>query len=206
MPTGALSRRAFLAGAGAASAIASSSPAAAQEGTPTATQAGTATAAQGGTTHTVDMTDELVFDPDEITIAPGDTVVWENVGQIGHTVTAYEDEIPEEAEFFASGDAEDESSARAAYPPGGNVAGGESYQHTFPVEGEYGYFCIPHEGVGMIATLTVEPGGGEAPSGPALPSVPEAARTVGVAAGVGFMAILALTYAFLKYGGGGQAE
>jgi plastocyanin len=57
-----------------------------------------ASAAQAGQRHTVDMTDQLVFDLDAITIAPGDTIVWENVGSIGHSVTAYEDDIPAEAE------------------------------------------------------------------------------------------------------------
>ena len=93
------------------------------------------------TTHTVDMTDGLVFDPDELTIAPGDTVVWENVGSIGHSVTAYEDDIPDEAEYFASGGFDSEQAARNAYPEG-DIPGGESYQHTFEVEGEYAYFCI----------------------------------------------------------------
>jgi plastocyanin len=111
--------------------------------------------AQEGTTHTVDMTDQLVFEPDELTVAPGDTVVWENVGTVGHSVTAYEEEIPEDAEFFASGGLESEQAARDSYPSEGDVPGGESSQHSFEVEGEYGYFCIPHEAVGMVGTLTV---------------------------------------------------
>ena len=189
-PESSLSRRGFLVGAGTAG---------------LAGAASTGASAQEGTTHTVDMTDDLVFDPDELTIAPGDTVVWENVGQIGHTVTAYEDEIPAEAEFFASGDATSESEARGAYPPGGDVAGGDSYEHTFEAEGEYGYFCIPHEGVGMVATLSVVPGGAQ-PEGPAEPAIPESALALGVGAAVALVSVLALTYAFLKYGGGGGAE
>lgn len=202
---GATTRRAFLTGAGVTGLIRTSSTARAQAGTPTGTPAGASPGAQGGTTHTVDMTDELVFDPDDITIAPGDTVVWENVGQIGHTVTAYEDEIPEEVEFFASGDAESESAARAAYPPQGNLAGGDTFEMTLDVEGDYGYFCIPHEPVGMIASLTVTADGGE-PSGPTVPTVPESARIIGIAASVGFLSIIFLTYLFLKYGGGPREE
>lgn len=156
----------------------------------------------GGTTHTVDMTDELIFDPDAITIAPGDTIVWENVGQIGHTCTAYEDEIPEEAEFFASGGIDDEQTARNAYPDQGNIAGGESFEHTFELEGEYGYFCIPHETVGMIASVTVQPGGAaEEGGGPQLPSIPDSAKTLGIISVSALLSVLALAYFFLKYGG-----
>ena len=128
--------------------------------------AGTAgqAAAQGGQTHTVDMTDELVFDPEEITIATGDTVVWDNVGNIGHSVTAYEDGIPDDAEFFASGGFDSEQAARDAYPSEGNIPGGETYEYTVEVPGDYEYFCIPHEGVGMVGTVHVEEGGGGAPA------------------------------------------
>ena len=101
------------------------------------------------------MTDGLVFDPDEITIAPGDTVEWVNVGAIGHSVTAYEDELPDGAAYFASGGFEAEDAARGAYPDG-DIPGGESYSHTFETAGEHGYFCIPHEAAGMVGTIVVE--------------------------------------------------
>ena len=38
----------------------------------------------------------------------------------------------------------------------GLVEQGEEYSRTFPVAGEYTYFCIPHEAAGMIGYLTVE--------------------------------------------------
>ena len=63
----------------------------------------TGEAAAQENTRTIDMTDDLVFAPDSTAVTPGTTVVWENVGSIGHSVTAYEDDIPEEAEYFASG-------------------------------------------------------------------------------------------------------
>ena len=160
----------------------------------------------GGGTVTIDMTDELVFDPDETTVAPGTTVVWENVGQVGHSVTAYEAEIPEGAEFFASGDLEDEQAARDSYPQQGDVAGGESYEHTFDVEGEYGYFCVPHEAVGMVASLTVttEQQGGD--GGPSVPTVPDAAMVVALASTIALLSVSFLSYFFLKYGGDYEAE
>ncbi|WP_311172838.1 plastocyanin/azurin family copper-binding protein [Halobellus ordinarius] len=167
--------------------------------------AGTA-AAQDGATHTVDMTDNLVFDPDSITIAPGDTVIWETVGTIGHSVTAYEDEIPEEADYFASGGFDVESDARSAYsagdPESGDVPQGETYRHTFEVEGTYEYFCIPHESVGMLGTVEVTPGGATTDTGgPAAPTVPDAAKSLLVTVTGAFVAVLSLTYVFLKYGG-----
>lgn len=109
-------------------------------------------------TSTVEMTDQLTFEPKNIKISPGTTVTWENVGTIGHTVTAYEDDIPDDASYFASGGYSSEQEARNAYKNsgGGNIPGGESYEHTFETTGEYRYFCIPHELSGMVGTVTVE--------------------------------------------------
>ncbi|WP_137283363.1 plastocyanin/azurin family copper-binding protein [Halorussus salinisoli] len=84
-----------------------------------------ATRAQENRT-TIDVTDGLVFDPDETTIPPGSTVVWKNVGSVGHSVIGYEDEIPDEAEHFASAGFDSEQAARDAYPEG-EVAGDETY-------------------------------------------------------------------------------
>jgi plastocyanin len=113
----------------------------------------------GGTTETttVDMTDELGFDPETIEVSAGTEVVWENVGSIGHTVTAYEDEIPDDAAYFASGGYESEQAARDAYSDGqgGNIPEGESYSHTFETTGTYEYYCIPHEMNGMVGTVEV---------------------------------------------------
>lgn len=83
-PGSSLSRRGFLAGTGAAG---------------LARVASAGAGAQAGTNHTIDMADEPVFDPDGFTIAPGDTVVWENVGQIGHTVPAGRDAHSRNAAF-----------------------------------------------------------------------------------------------------------
>ncbi len=113
--------------------------------TPTGTDAG----------NLVEMTDELVFDPAEITVSVGDTVTWENVGSVAHSVTAYEDEIPDGATYFASGGFDSESAARDAYPNEGAVGSGETYEHTFETAGEFQYFCIPHES-GMKGTVVVE--------------------------------------------------
>lgn len=106
-------------------------------------------------TDTVDMTDELTFEPQRIEVSAGTTVTWVNVGTIGHTVTAYEDEIPEDATYFASGGYESEQAARDGYPGEGNLAEGESYEHTFETPGDYEYLCVPHELNGMVGTVRV---------------------------------------------------
>jgi plastocyanin len=113
-----------------------------------------ATATPGPSETRVDMTDDLKFVPETVEIAVGDTVVWETVGSVAHSVTAYEADLPEGAAFFASGDFDTESAARQAYPEG-SVGAGETYSHTFETSGEYPYFCIPHES-GMVGTVVVE--------------------------------------------------
>ena len=116
----------------------------------------------GGGGNTVEMTDDLVFDPDSITVDLGEAVTWENVGSATHTVTAYEDDIPDGAAYFASGGFESEGAARDAWSPGdpesGNVAGGESFEHTFETAGTYRYFCIPPESAGMQGSVAVREG------------------------------------------------
>ncbi|MFC6732060.1 MULTISPECIES: plastocyanin/azurin family copper-binding protein [unclassified Haladaptatus] len=181
------SRRAFLRTAATAPILAATAAtASAQETTPT--------------THTVDMTDGLVFAPDTLTISPGDTVVWENVGNVGHSVTAYEDELPTDAAYWASGGFSSESAARSGYPQQGNVAGGESYQHRFDVEGQYGYFCIPHESTGMLGQISVQVGGAPTP-GPAPQPVPSGAVVIGIATTIALVTVLLFAFFLLKYGG-----
>jgi len=156
------------------------------------------------------MTDGLAYDPEDLTVAPGDTVVWENAGAVGHSITGYEDEIPDDAEYFASGGFDSEQAARDAYsagdPDSGDVPGGESWEHTFEVEGEYGYFCIPHEQAGMVASITVEEGAGSGESAPTGPVVPDPAKQLAVATTGALSVTLAVVFLFLKYGGSPTAD
>jgi plastocyanin len=149
--TGAVIAGAALAGCGGSPPSADGSPA--DDGTPTDGSGGGAT---------VEMTDKLAFDPEKVTIAVGDTVTWDNVGSIGHSVTAYEGEIPDGAAYFASGGFESQSAAEDAYstgdPESGDIPGGETYEHTFGTPGTYEYFCIPHESAGMVGTVEVTDG------------------------------------------------
>lgn len=106
-------------------------------------------------TDTVGMTEDLGFDPKEIQVPVGTTVTFENTSSIGHSVTAYEDKIPDGATYFASGGFDSEQAAKDAYPEKGNLEAGESYEHTFETKGTYEYYCIPHEMNGMVGTIEV---------------------------------------------------
>ncbi len=95
----------------------------------------------------IGMTDELRFDPEEVTVRVGDTVTWRNTSSVDHTAT----DDPSKAQ----------DPANALLPEGaepwdsGNIEPGAEWSHTFDVPGEYTYFCIPHEAAGMVARLTV---------------------------------------------------
>jgi plastocyanin len=211
---GTVTRRALMraaAGGALAGAAGAAGSASAQE--ETETESGTETdeggdgGGGGGNTWTVEMTDENVFEPQELEVRPGDTVVWENVGSQDHSVTAYEDGIPEGADYWASGGFGSEQAARDGWEEGA-IGGGETYEHTFEVEGTHGYFCIPHETVDMVGTIEVTP---DAPTPtptpePAAPALPPAAKAVGVGAAAAMASTLGLAYAFIKYGGSGSAE
>ncbi|MFC7045508.1 plastocyanin/azurin family copper-binding protein [Halobacteriaceae archaeon GCM10025711] len=100
------------------------------------------------------------FLPDEFEIAVGETVTWLNTGSRRHTVTAYEARIPDGADYFASGGYESEMEARDAWISsfGGVINPGETYEHTFEVAGDHHYVCLPHEGVGMTGVIHVTDG------------------------------------------------
>ena len=83
-----------------------------------------APAAEGGRVLMVDNEPDLTrwhFDPAEITVAPGSTVVWVNQGKEDHTVTA------------------DDQSFDSGYKKKG-----ASFQRAFPRPGRYSYHCAPH--------------------------------------------------------------
>ena len=100
------------------------------------------------------MTDDFSFDPARLTVESGTTVTWVNDSDVGHTVTAYDDAIPDDAAYFASGGFDSERAARNDVADG-VVAAGESYEHSFDVRGTYEYVCVPHEGSGMTGTVVV---------------------------------------------------
>lgn len=93
-------------------------------------------------THVVTVGDNF-FSPNEITIAPGDTIRWETTASTfgGHNVDS------DQALWAAP--------AVRTHP--------WSFEHTFANEGDFGYHCDPHQGFGMVGTVSVSAGGGEEP-------------------------------------------
>ncbi|MWV39829.1 plastocyanin/azurin family copper-binding protein [Natrialba sp. INN-245] len=97
------------------------------------------------------------FVPEEYEVRVGETVVWKNTSGADHTVTALENTLPEGAAYFATGDYEDERTARDAWHEyrGGRLGTRETYEHTFEVPGTYDYICEPHIRGGMVGTIIV---------------------------------------------------
>lgn len=97
------------------------------------------------------------FTPETYEATVGETVVWRNTSSRGHTVTAYQNAIPDDAEYFASGGYESEEAARDSWHRdlGGNIDVQGTYRSTFEVPGEYNYVCIPHERGGMVGVVVV---------------------------------------------------
>jgi len=97
------------------------------------------------------------YDPGAVQVSPGTTVVWQNTSSAPHTVTAYQDRLPEGVAFFASGGFGSQAAAESAWLDGsdGGLEKGETFTHEFTVPGEYPFYCIPHEASGMTGVVTV---------------------------------------------------
>ena len=108
------------------------------------------------TDHLVDM-EAVAFAPETVTVSTGDTVAWVFAGGEPHSVSAYEDGIPEDTEYWASGGFSSEDAAREGWENGeGAIQEGEYYERTFEAAGKHEYFCIPHEAAGMVGEVVVE--------------------------------------------------
>jgi plastocyanin len=106
--------------------------------------------------HVVDM-NAVAFEPAELTVSQGETVAWAYNAGDAHNVVAYDDGIPEDADYWASGGFDSEEAARTGWENGqGAVQSGQSYVHTFETTGTHEYFCVPHEAAGMVGSVTVE--------------------------------------------------
>jgi len=123
-----------------ASACASATPAA-STGRPTPSTQGVSaapvTSTPASTTSADDKTvvvqlGEHFFDPSSITVRVGTTVVWRNNGQQTHDIHA-----------------RDSSFDSTLLNPG------NTFTFTFTKPGLYPYYCIPHEGDGMIGQVEV---------------------------------------------------
>ena len=119
----------------------------------TPTAADPATAAGGGAADvTIKMTNSNEFQPATIAVARGTTVTWINSGQAPHTVTGDPSKAakPTDAVLPSGAPAWDSGQLN-----GGLLTGGQSFSYTFDMPGDYTYFCIPHESLGMVAHITV---------------------------------------------------
>lgn len=87
----------------------------------------------------------LVFDPGELSVAPGDTVQFSWDSNF-HTVTV--ESRPDGSDWTGTG----EETHDAGY----------THTHTFDTEGTYEYYCNPHRSSGMVGSITVGAGGGGA--------------------------------------------
>jgi plastocyanin len=104
---------------------------------------------------TVVMTSSNDYSPSEITVQAGDTLVFKNDSNAGHSVTAYDDGVPDGAAYFSSGGFKNEQAARDGV--GATlIQPDDSFELTLDKPGTYRYFCIPHEAQNMKGTITVE--------------------------------------------------
>lgn len=88
------------------------------------------------------ITTEPVFDPGEVEIEVGQTVAWKNTDTTGHSITADEDTIPRQSEFFSSGGFSRETIASILYPIMGEIPPFGSFVHTFEESGRYEYYSL----------------------------------------------------------------
>jgi plastocyanin len=93
------------------------------------------------------------FEPKEVTVKAGTKIRFINV--FGpHTATAYRDKIPPGATPFNSGD----TVITTVYQPGTACTPANGcYEVVLTVPGTYEYMCIPHEALGMVGKIIVEP-------------------------------------------------
>ncbi|MFN2586842.1 MAG: plastocyanin/azurin family copper-binding protein [Actinomycetota bacterium] len=111
----------------------------------------------GASPDTVELTDAQRFAPETLTVSAGTTVAFVNESAEAHTVTAYEDRVPDGADYFSSGGFASEDAARERLSEA-LLAEGETYAVTLDEPGTYEYLCIPHEDRGMTGTIVVEEG------------------------------------------------
>lgn len=103
------------------------------------------------------ITDEPAFDPDEVEIDVGETVAWKNTDTTGHSITADEETIPDQNEFFSTGGFPRETIASILYPIFGELPPSGSFVHTFRTPGRYEYYSLnPRYSLRGAVTVTPE--------------------------------------------------
>ena len=110
---------------------------------------------------------DFFMDPVGLFVEPGETVTFEIGAAAPHSSTAYEDRIPSDADPWDSGLLDE----------------GETFEHTFEVEGTYDYFCSAHKSLGQVGRIVVgSPGGpatqGDIPNSPPSGQMPDSQTIV----------------------------
>ncbi|MFA9460544.1 plastocyanin/azurin family copper-binding protein [Thiohalorhabdus methylotrophus] len=102
----------------------------------------------------------MVFEPALVEAAPGDTVrfVWKDMG---HNAATYHPDNRGKPALVPSG---------AKVWDSGFKQPGDTFEVTLETEGAHHYFCLPHEGMGMVGIIAV----GDAGKGPGLEAVERA--------------------------------
>ena len=93
--------------------------------------------------------DDPMYRPSSIRISAGQTVEWENDGQVSHSVTDDPTRANTPGDALLPVDVTPFNS--------GNVMPGGRFRHTFGLPGRYRYFCLTHEGDRMIGEVIVGP-------------------------------------------------
>jgi len=90
----------------------------------------------------------LVFQPDKITVKPGDTVKWVINKVPPHNIVFDDKAVP----------GQDKALAKSFSHQPMEMSPGSAIELTIPKDapvGEYGYFCAPHRSAGMVGKITV---------------------------------------------------
>jgi len=140
----------------------------------------------GGGTETVEVGDNY-YEPEDLTIEPGTTVLWEWVGEADHNVDP-DDDQPEGADWEGHPEL---------------ISDGE-YEYTFEVEGTYDYVCTPHVGVGMVGSIEVTEDADEQAAVADVDidelGIPIQKHFVGIASFLAIFVSFVFTFYLLKYG------
>ncbi len=114
----------------------------------------------GGTTHDINMVLEgastYKFDPAEVTVKPGDRVVFHNVSGGPHNVAFWADSIPAGAKELIEPQMPNPIgplSSELLLDPGATLA----ISFANAPAGEYKFTCTPHMAMGMHGKITVAP-------------------------------------------------
>ncbi|MEM9219318.1 MAG: plastocyanin/azurin family copper-binding protein [Cyanobacteria bacterium P01_F01_bin.150] len=83
---------------------------------------------------------ELLYDPEELSVNVGDTVVWDNMSGAHDVVFR---KVPEGVDV--------ESISRTTLARDA----GPAHSVTFEAPGDYSYYCTPHKELGMTGKITV---------------------------------------------------